>query len=93
MASLARTAAIHTARLVYTTRHLTRDTPIDKPSAPESNSRRTSDVAADTLSRLPKQDHPVSSQREAPPQLHYYKQLDETNRQLRELSQAFRAKL
>jgi hypothetical protein len=81
---------IRTALLINTTSRLTRDTPINKPS-PESNSQRVSHVAANTLSTLPKKDDPVSSQAQS--KLHYYKQLDETNRQRRELAGAFRARL
>jgi len=84
---------IRTALLINTASRLTRDTPIHKPSDPESNSKRISHVATDTLPTLPNQKHPVSSRGEAQPQLHYYKQLDKTNRQFRELSGAFRARL
>lgn len=84
---------VRTALLLNTTSRLTRDTPIDKPPVPDSNSKRISDVATNTLATLPKQDHRASSQGKAKSELHYYKQLDKTNRQLQELSRAFRARL
>lgn len=87
--------AVRTALLINTTsRFLTRDTPI-KPteSCSESRSRQTSDVATTTLRSLSKPDHQVASEERGQPKLHYYKQLDETNRRRRELSGAFRAKL
>lgn len=85
--------AIRTVLLINTTSRLTRDTPITKPSDSESNSGRISRVATDTFVTLPNQDHTVSSRGTAESGFNYDRRQDQTNRQLRELSRVFRARL
>lgn len=84
---------VRTALLINTTSRLTRDTPIDKSSDSKSTSQRTSDVATNNLPQLPKPDQSVSSGGRGGSELHYYRQLHRTNREQRELSGAFRARL
>lgn len=82
---------VRTALLINTTSRLTRDTPIPKPPASESDSQKTSRVASTTLSDLPRRDPPTSCR--GGQELHYYRQQDRRNHELRDLSRAFRARL